>query len=83
VKKELYICDGVDGKECRTVLIAEGDGFVVRGSISTCLSGSAQKTLVPSITGNPSSPEIPAVQEEVALCHKCMAIKLGFSEPVP
>lgn len=67
-RKELFICDGVEGKPCGAVLVDEHDGFVLRGSISTSLTGTDQKSIISSMEG----------KEEITLCRACFCLKLGL-----
>lgn len=67
MRKELYICDGIDGKECGAVLVDDHDGFVLTGSISTSLTGNQKVILSP-----------PEGSTELALCRQCFCVKLGL-----
>lgn len=72
MKREFYICDGLPGTPCGTVLVNEEDGFVLTGRLLTPLAGPEQKILV-----GPS----PTETTETALCRTCLLTAIG--SPVP
>jgi hypothetical protein len=71
-RKELFICDGIEGTPHGAVLVEEHDGFVITGTIMTTLTGAAQKTLLQAGDG-----------AELALCRQCFCAALGLPLEAP